>query len=650
MEPTAQEAPPHAEVGLTTTNVIALYRTMALTRALDRRIWELNREGRAPFVVSSQGHEGAQVASAWAVRRDADVVLPFYRDLGVVLALGMTPYEVLLAVFARKADPSSGGRQMPNHWGSRERGIISGSSAPASHLLHAAGLALASRLTSSHQVVFCYFGDGALAAGDFHESLNMAGMFGLPVVFIFENARELLPTTAVDDVAGLANRYGVAAVSVDGSDVFAVYGAARVAADRARRDEGPSLLDCRTFRQLEEGDPLLRLRAYLDEQGILPEPELGSLDDDIVIELNDATARAEAAVGPDPGDATARVWARPLLAQAQEAAPAAEGPPGTVIDALRQTQRELLAADERVVILGEDIGVRGGVFHATEGLYAEFGPTRVIDAPAGSIVGVSIGLALAGMRPIAEVQFADALHEACEQLVNEAARMHYRSDGDVSVPLVVRAPWGGGVHGGLSHSQAVEGFYAHVPGLKVVAPSTPADVAGLLRAAVDDPDPVLFLEHKRSYRLVSGPLPAEGWRVPIGVADVAREGTDCSVITYGMHRHVVLEAAAQLAREDGLSVEVLDLRTISPLDRDAIVGSAAKTGRALVVHEDNISFGVGAEVAAIIASDAFFDLDAPVRRLAMPDVPAMPFAPELENALMIGADEVIAAVRALCSE
>jgi 2-oxoisovalerate dehydrogenase E1 component beta subunit len=302
------------------------------------------------------------------------------------------------------------------------------------------------------------------------------------------------------------------------------------------------------------------------------------------------------------------------------------------------------------MLLGEDIGPRGGVFRATDKLCEEFGAARVVDTPLAesAIIGIGIGLALADLRPIAEIQFADFIHSAYDQIVSEAARIHYRSDGAFSVPLVIRAPWGGGVHGALYHSQAIETTYAHVPGLKVVAPSTPADVAGLLRAAVDDPDPVLFLEHKKTYRFVKGPVPDDmSWRVPIGEAAIARAGADCTVVTYGLHRHFAVEAANRLADEGGASVEVIDLRTIAPLDTATVLTSVAKTGRCLVVHEDNRSFGAGAEVAAVVAEEAFYDLDAPVRRLATADVPAFPFAAALEAELSIGADEITAALRDL---
>ncbi|MDQ6928077.1 MAG: alpha-ketoacid dehydrogenase subunit beta [Actinomycetota bacterium] len=310
-----------------------------------------------------------------------------------------------------------------------------------------------------------------------------------------------------------------------------------------------------------------------------------------------------------------------------------------------------MAADERVVVLGEDVGRLGGVFRATEGLHARYGDDRVMDTPLSesAIVGIGIGLALAGFRPVVEIQFADFLHSAFDQIVSEAAKTHYRSNGDFCVPLVIRAPWGGGTHRAIYHSQAVEAWYAHVAGLKVVVPSVPSDVAGLLRSAVEDPDPVLFLEHKKTYRRIKGPVPEGDWRVPIGLADVVRAGDDLTIVTYGLHRHLCAEAVESLA-DDGHSIELIDLRTISPLDRETVLESVVKTGRLLIVHEDNISFGVGAEVAAIVAEEAFYALDAPVRRLAMADVPAMPYAIPMEKAVSIGVAEISGAARSLLRE
>ena len=318
------------------------------------------------------------------------------------------------------------------------------------------------------------------------------------------------------------------------------------------------------------------------------------------------------------------------------------------IDAVTQALREEMRRDRRVFVLGEDVGVRGGVFRATNGLIEEFGEDRVLDTPLteSAIVGVSIGAAAYGLRPVAEIQFADFIMPAMNQIVSEAARLRYRSNNDWHCPLVIRAPYGGGVHGALYHSQSVESLFMSVPGLKIVTPSTPYDVKGLLKSAIRDEDPVLFFEHKRCYRLIKGEVPEEDYTIPIGKADVKREGTDVTVISYGLTLHFALKAAEELEKE-GISVHVLDLRTLRPLDKEAILEAAAKTGKVLIVHEDNKTGGVGGEVSAIITEEAFFELDAPVRRLCGPDVPAMPYSPPLEKEYMLSPEKVAAALREL---
>jgi 2-oxoisovalerate dehydrogenase E1 component subunit beta len=313
-----------------------------------------------------------------------------------------------------------------------------------------------------------------------------------------------------------------------------------------------------------------------------------------------------------------------------------------VVTAIHDTLHAEMVADDRVVVLGEDIATRGGVFRVTQGFLDEFGEQRVIDTPLaeGGIVGIAVGMALHGLLPVAEIEFADFIHPAYDQMVSEVSRMRYRSNGDFGLPMVVRAPWGGGVHGALYHSQSIEATYGHIPGIKVVVPGTPYDASGMLRAAIKDPDPVLFLEHKRTYRLIKGDVPDEPFEVPIGKADVKREGDDLTAIAYGLALHLCLEAAARLEEEEGISVEVVDVRTISPLDKQTILASVVKTGKALVVYEDNRTYGAGAEIAATIAEEALFDLAAPVARMGGPDVPAMGFATSLEHAFMPNADTV----------
>lgn len=325
-------------------------------------------------------------------------------------------------------------------------------------------------------------------------------------------------------------------------------------------------------------------------------------------------------------------------------------PEMNLLEAIRQGLDEAMAADARVFIFGEDVGKRGGVFRVTEGLYDKYGPMRVIDSPLAEsvIVGACIGAAMNDTLPIAEIQFADFIAPAFNQIVQEAARIHYRSNGDWEVPLVIRVPYGGGIHGALYHSQSVEAFFAHVPGLKVVTPSTPYDAKGLLKSAIEDPNPVLFLEHKKTYRLIKGFVPEEDYRVPIGPADIKRPGEDMSVFAYGLMLHYCLEAAQMLAAE-GVSVEVVDLRTLRPLDTETILASVRRTGKALIVHEDNLFGGFGGEVAAIIAEHAFEYLDGPVMRIGGPDVPAMPFAHSLEAAFMPSPASIAAAMRRLAA-
>lgn len=322
----------------------------------------------------------------------------------------------------------------------------------------------------------------------------------------------------------------------------------------------------------------------------------------------------------------------------------------TILESIRDTLRSEMAHDERVIVLGEDVGKQGGVFLATEGLYEQFGADRVIDTPLAelSIVGVAIGAAAVGLRPVAEIQFADFIYPAFDQIVNEAAKMRYRSNGTWTCPLVIRTPYGGGIHGGLYHSQSIEAFFCHVPGLKVVAPATPFAAKGLLSAAIRDPDPVLFLEHKKTYRAIKGEVPEEDYVLPIGKAQIARAGSDLTAIAYGAMLHETLAAAEQLAQED-ISVEVIDLQTLQPLDRETILSSVHKTSKVCIVHEDTKMMGLGAEIAALISEEAFLDLDAPIRRVTGPDLPGIPFNEAGERAFLPDAERIGKVLRDLAA-
>ena len=683
----------HTSIGLTSDDLVNMYYKMVQARRLDEKLWSLNRMGKASFAISGQGHEACQVASAWALDKGHDYVLPYYRDIGVVLVCGLSPYEILLGALGRGDDPCSGGRQMPNHWGSARLRIITGSSPIATHLPHAAGIGLGVHMAGGDEVVACYFGDGATSKGDFHEALNFASIYKLPVVFICENngyaiSVPISKESAVTNIAQKASSYDLPGVIVDGNDVLDVYEATKAAVDRARSGEGPTLLECKTYRFLahtsddddkvyrardeveawKKHDPITNLKRYLLEQRLLPEALEQDLMEEIRKQIEESTLVAEAQPGQAPGDVQKWVFApqeklqspylvasslevsqrgpRETTERTNQDPEAVQGTTVNMIEAVRYVLDETLAKDPVALIMGEDVGTKGGVFGATRGLLDKYGSDRVLDTPLAesSIVGIGIGLGFVGFRPIVEIQFADFIHSAFDQIVSEAARICYRSNGDFVMPLVIRAPWGGGVHGALYHSQCIEAFYAHVPGMKVVAPSSVETTIGLFRAAMADPNPVLFLENKKCYRNISGVIPPDDYTYPIGRAQIVRPGSDISVITYGYHRHLALEAADRLS--ETVSVEVVDLVSISPLDKGTILDSVAKCGRVLVVHEDNRSFGVGAEVAAIIGEEAFWNLETPVRRLAMVDVPAMPYAPDLEQAVTVGVDEITSEIQA----
>ncbi|MBI5158382.1 MAG: dehydrogenase E1 component subunit alpha/beta [Acidimicrobiia bacterium] len=650
----------HLSLGLNDDALLHMYRTMVLARRVDDRMWALNRQGRAPFVVSASGHEAAQVGTALALDRRHDWALPYYRDTAGALALGMTAEEVFLGVFSKAGDPNSGGRQMPNHWSHPGLRIFSHSSVIATQFPHATGIARELQRTGKPGVVMVWGGEGATSEGDFHEALNFAAVRRLPVVFVIENNLYAISVPAAQEVAGdLAARaagYGMPAVSIDGNDILEVYGTASEAVARARAGEGPSFIEARTYRHYahtsDDDDKLYRtaaevemwlrrdpigiLKQYLVENRLLDDALETLIDNEVGAEVSGAVERAEKAA--DPIDPLAFVYANPIIPidAAHTPEPTPVGDEKNLITAINATLHEILAADDRAVVFGEDVAdPKGGVFKATVGLSQTFGEDRSFNMPLAEsqIIGTAVGIAAAGGRPLPEIQFADYIHPAFDQIVSEVARLHYRTAGGWSCPMVIRVPYGGGIHGALYHSQSIEAFYAHIPGLKVVVPSTPADAKGLLWSAFDDPDPVMFLEPKKLYRLVKGPVPAGIHRVPIGKAAIRRPGRDLTIIAYGTMAHFAVEAANQLSAE-GIEAEVLDLRSLKPLDWPSIEAAVQRTSKVLIVYEDNEFGGFGAEVSAQITEKAFEWLDAPVRRYATPDVPTFPFSGALEDQVM----------------
>jgi len=626
-----------------------LARDLYLPRLVEEKMLRLLRQGRLSKWFSGIGQEAIGVGLAHALRAD-DFILPLHRNLGVFTTRGFDLDRLLRQVLGRDGGFTSG-RDRSFHFGALEHAVVGMISHLGAMLPVAAGLALAGRLRESDRVVAVFSGDGGTSEGDFHEAANLAAVWRLPVLFVVENNGWGLSTPTHEQYAcaRLADRgpgYGMPGVVVDGNDVLAVIDAVGEAAQRARAGGGPTLLEFLTYRMrgheeasgtdyvppeaLEEWsrrDPIVRFEAVLDEHGVLPEPERAALRAEIVADVD---ARVEGALAAPAPSSTAEaevaaVWA-PAPAPPVGASRPAVGEPVArrYLDAISDGLREAMRADPGVILLGQDIAEYGGAFKVTAGFVDEFGKERVRNTPIveSAALGCALGLALDGFHPMVEMQFADFIACGFNQIVNNLATTHYRWG--APVPVVIRAPVGGGIAAGPFHSQNVEGYFANVPGLKIVAPATPADAKGLLLAAFEDPNPVLYLEHKALYRSATGPVPDGWYTVPIGEARRARPGRDATVVTWGAGVAWALKAAGVLAAEDGAEVEVIDLRSLRPWDEAAVLASVERTGRVLVLHEAPVTGGFGAEVAAVIAERGFTHLDAPVARLGGLDVP-VPF-------------------------
>ena len=665
-----------------------LYGRLLLPRVIEEKMLALLRQGQLSKWFSGIGQEAVSVGLIAALRDD-DWVVPGHRNLGVFTGRGLDLDRLFRQLLGR-AGGYTAGRDRTFHFGALPHHVVGMISHLGAMVPVADGLALAARLRGEERLAAVLIGDGSTSEGDVHEAMNLAAVWALPVVFVVENNGWALSTPPAEQYAcaHLVDRaagYGMAGELVDGNDVLAVRSAVARAAERARAGDGPTLIEALTFRMRghEEAsgidyvpvadleawarrDPLTRFEAVIDEHGALPAEERAALRASLRADVDRRVAAALGAPAPTstPADELAAVHAPPAPLRRAAVRPAeAAGPPGgaeaTVpsaeasvpaaeaavpggeaagdggevryMDAVADALRTAMRADDRVVLLGQDIAAYGGVFKVTDGFLAEFGPERVRNTPIieSGALGAALGLALDGFRPVVELQFGDFFSTGFNQLVNNLATTHYRWGG--AVPVIVRAPIGGGLGAGPFHSQNIEAFLCHVPGLRVVAPATPADAKGLLLAAFDDGNPVVVLEHKALYRSVRGTVPAGHATVPLGSAAVVRPGADATVVTYGAGVAWALAAASAVAGPDGSgpSVEVVDLRTLAPWDRATVVDSVRRTSRALVAHEAPLTCGFGAEVAAVIADEAFAWLDAPVRRVAGMDTP-IPFAKSLE--------------------
>ena len=627
--------------------LLSAYRTMVLIREFEETVARLFADGRIPgFVHLSTGQEAVAVGACCALG-DSDWMATTHRGHGHCIARGLS-LRSMIAEILGKATGVCRGQGGSMHVSDIARGMLGANGVVGAGVPIAVGAGLAEQLRDSGGVSMAFLGDGAVATGAFHEAVNLAAAWRLPVVFVCEH-NGYAEFTRADDLSPVAppdraSAYGIPAAEADGNDVEKVFYACRRAVDRARRGEGPALIEARTYRLRGhyEGDPA----TYRDEAEITAavarDPliltaarlrDLGVAEDDLTAvcrdaerEVADAVAFAEASPDPDP-DGHRRTVYGPLPAPTPASG---EGPrTGRYMDAIAMAIAEEMERDERVFLMGVDVLAGGGVYGVTRPL-ARFGPRRVRDAPISetAILGAGVGAALAGLRPIVEVMFMDFLAVCLDQLINQAAKLRSMSGGGCSVPLVVRTQTGAGRSAGPQHSQSWEAIVAHVPGLLVVMPSTPRDARGLLRAAIRTDDPVVFIEHRMLYRL-KGDLGPDVEIVPIGRAATVRTGRDVTVVSWGRMVHEALDAARRV-EEEGISTEVIDLRTVQPYDVATVTASVERTGRLLVVHEAVTEFGAGAEIAARVQEEAFGMLDAPVGRLGAPFAPT-PFTPTQER-------------------
>ena len=679
--------------GLTRDQLVAAYRTILLSRRIDDKEIQLKRQNKIFFQISGAGHEAILTAAGLVLRPSYDWFYTYYRDRALCLHLGMTAEEMLLSAVGAASDPNSGGRQMPSHWGHKKLNIVSSSSPTGTQFLQAVGSAeatLRAKLLGitdgfeKDEVVLCTTGDGTTSEGEFWESLNNSCNLKLPIVYLVEDNGYAISVPVEVNTAGgsisklVAGFPNLFIQEVDGCDVLASYQAMQKAVEYARKRNGPALVHAHVIRPYSHSlsddevlyrppeereaeaarDPIMQFPKWLVAEGYATDAEIATIQEEVDAEVLAATDAALGAEQPGPETIYTSVYSPDVDPTSEqfdtEDDPQFSGNETTMVDLLNAAMRDEMRRDQKILIFGEDVADvsreqnigkvkgKGGVFKVTHGLQKEFGSARVYNSPLAeaTIVGRAIGLAIRGFKPVVEVQFFDYIWPAYMQLRDELATMRWRSNGEFSSAVVVRTTYGGYIRGAIYHSQTGASLFTHCPGLRVVCPATALDANGLLRTAIRCDDPVIFLEHKHLYRQTynKAAYPGPNFMIPFGKAKVVREGSDVTIVTYGATVQRAFAAANQLA-DEGLSAEVIDLRTLSPWDQEAVYRSVKKTNRAIVLYEDSLSWGYGAEIAARIADDCFAWLDAPVKRVASTDT-FVGYAPRLEDAILPQIDDI----------